>query len=632
MSKPKRKTERVARTSADLAQDQLAKLREIFPECFADGRVDFDKLRVTLGEEVDSRPERYSFTWAGKRDAIRLLQTPSRATLTPCPKDSVNFEETGNLFIEGDNLEVLKLLYKSYFGRVKMIYIDPPYNTGNDFIYPDNFADPLDTYLRLTGQKDNGGNLLTSNPETSGRYHSAWLSMMYPRLFLARQFLSDDGVMFVSVDDHEVHNLRCLMNEVFGEENRIESFIWKKSYGGGAKEKYAVTQHEYILLYARNLSSVADLWLPPDPDAEARYYKYRDDNFEKRGPYRLKPLEATKSMDPRPNLIYPIPLPNGGEALPKRQWWWKRERTILALERGELVFEGKGKTASVSYKQYLRSENGETRGAKPFSIIDGIYTQQGTADLVEVFGQPVIQFPKPVGLLKKLVSMATEPNQEHLVMDFFAGSCATAQAVLEMNNADTGDRRFLTIQLPETTPEDSIARKAGFRTIAEIGKERMHRVIRRLEQQREGRLNLKMNDIREDLGFKVFKLAESNYKAWTGVEEKDSEAYGKTMKLYSDPLVPGWKPDHVVWEVTIKEGFGLNSQIEKLSEIKGNTVYQVSDPERGQSFRICLDDALRPATLQALDLNKDDLFICRDKALDDEAAANLALQCRLKTV
>jgi adenine-specific DNA-methyltransferase len=225
MRKQKRKREPVARTSADLAVDQVARLREIFPECVTEGKVDFDKLHAAVGDEVDSGPERYSLTWAGKRDAIRLLQTPSRATLVPCPKESVNFGETGHLFIEGDNLEVLKLLYKPYFGRVKMIYIDPPYNTGNDFIYPDNFADPLDTYLKLTGQKDAAGNLLTSNPETSGRYHSAWLSMMYPRLFVARQLLREDGVIFVSIDDHEVHNLRLLMNEVFGEENFLACIV-----------------------------------------------------------------------------------------------------------------------------------------------------------------------------------------------------------------------------------------------------------------------------------------------------------------------------------------------------------------------------------------------------------------------
>lgn len=243
MSASRPPMEHVSATSGDLVAEQVARLRALFPEVVVEGKIDFDKLRTTLGAAAESGPGRFSFTWAGKDDAVALLQTPSVATLVPCPEESVDFETTRNAFIEGDNLEVLKLLFKPYFGRVKLIYIDPPYNTGQDFVYPDNYADPLRTYLQITGQVDAEGNLLTSNPETSGRYHSAWLSMMYPRLFLARQLLRDAGVICVSIDDHEVHHLRMLMNEVFGEENFVESFIWKRSYGGGAKEKYAVSQH-----------------------------------------------------------------------------------------------------------------------------------------------------------------------------------------------------------------------------------------------------------------------------------------------------------------------------------------------------------------------------------------------------
>lgn len=594
--------------------------------------MDFERLRMALGSMEDDGKERYSFTWSGKRDAIRVLQTPSRATLLPVPKESVGFEESGNLFIEGDNLEVLKLLYKPYFGRVKMIYIDPPYNTGGDFIYPDNFADPLDSYLKLTGQKDFEGNLLTSNPETSGRFHSTWLSMIYPRLFLARQLLADDGVIFVSIDDHEVDNLRLAMNEVFGEENRIECFIWKKSYGGGAKERYAVTQHEYVLMYARNMNEVADLWLPSDPEAEKRYYKYRDDKYDKRGPYRLKPLEATKSMDRRDNLRFPIPIPRGGELRPKRQWWWSRERVMRALANDDLVFTGEGESVSVSYKQYLRDEEGVVRGAKPFSVIDGIYTQHGTEDLTKLFDQPVMQFPKPVALIKKLISMATDAEAGHIIVDFFAGSGTTAQAALELNHEDGGNRRIIAVQLPEPTPEDSTARKAGLKTIADIGKERIRRVIKKLTKEKDGKLPLKSREAPEDLGFRVFKLAMSSYKVWTGVEERDTQSYFKTMDGFTDPLVPGWKPETLIWEVAVKEGYGLNSKMELVSGLKGNHVHRVTDQDKQQSFRICLDSSLKKESLKALGLGKEDLFICRDAALDDELAANLALQCRLKTI
>ncbi len=237
----------VAKTTPSLTDEQLQAIQTLIPQAFTEGRIDSEKLLASLGDIVDDRPERYSFSWAGKRDAIRLLQVPSRATLIPAREESLVFDNTQNIFIEGDNLEVLKLLYKPYFGRVKMIYIDPPYNTGNDFVYPDNFADPLDTYLQLTGQKDSAGNLLTSNPETGGRYHSAWLSMMYPRLFLARQLLREDGVIFVSIDDHEVHNLRLLMNEIYGEENFVASVMWQKMYSGKADATHFGIFHEYIL-------------------------------------------------------------------------------------------------------------------------------------------------------------------------------------------------------------------------------------------------------------------------------------------------------------------------------------------------------------------------------------------------
>ncbi|MBL7183418.1 MAG: site-specific DNA-methyltransferase [Anaerolineae bacterium] len=238
--------EPIQKETANITEEQHARLKELFPQAFTEGRVDWDRLRAALGDLVDDSPERYTFTWAGKRDAIRLLQTPTCATLVPCREESVNFDTTPHLFIEGDNLEVLKLLYKPYFGRVKMIYIGPPYNTGKEFIYPDNYADPLATYLQLTGQQDAAGNLLTSNPETSGRYHSAWLSMMYPRLFLARQLLREDGVIFVSIDDHEVHNLRLLMNEVFGEENFVSTIIWEKKYAPQNDARWLSDNHDYI--------------------------------------------------------------------------------------------------------------------------------------------------------------------------------------------------------------------------------------------------------------------------------------------------------------------------------------------------------------------------------------------------
>jgi adenine-specific DNA-methyltransferase len=629
MKHQKTKGEPVSTTSADLLAEQTAHLKELFPEAFTEGKVDFEKLRAALGDLVDDSPERYTFNWAGKRDAIRLLQTPTRATLVPCREESVNFDTTQHLFIEGDNLEVLKLFYKPYFGRVKMIYIDPPYNTGNDFIYPDNYADPLDTYLQITGQKDAEGNLLTSNPETSGRYHSAWLSMMYPRLFLARQLLREDGLIFVSIDDTEVANLRLMMNEIYGEENFVSQITWKKVYGGGSKVKYVVDQHEYIVCYARSKDVLEDTELPPDPEARKRYTE-KDEKYPVRGPYFTQPL-ATTSMDFRPNLRFPIKWQEE-EIWPDKQWQWSRERVAQALANNELVFSKQSGKWSVRYKQYLRDENGKERGSKPYSVIVGPYTQEGTSEIKQFFGDgKVFPFPKPSSLIKHFMSYAWD-DENAIILDFFAGSCPTAQAVLELNREYGGNRRFIMVQLPEPAGKDTEAREAGFATIADIGKERIRRVIAQRTQEDEGKMPLETRETPEDLGFRVFKLAESNFRSWNGVDEDTPEAYAQQMAMFSDSLVDNWKAEDVIYEVALKEGYGLNCAIEPVAGITGNTVYCVADPDREQSFHICLDNALQPETLQVLNLSPDDLFICRDVALDDEAAANLALQCRLKSI
>lgn len=418
--------ERFSPNLTDMTEERLAQLRELFPEAFGEDGIDFDELRAALGDELDDRRERYTFSWAGKAEAIRLLQAPSHATLVPARDQSIDFDATQNVFIEGENLETLKLLRKAYAGQVKMIYIDPPYNTGNDFIYPDDYSDPLGQYLRLTGQSDEAGNLLTSNPETSGRYHSAWLSMMHPRLFLARQLLRDDGVIFVSIDDHEVHNLRLLMNEIFGEENFVAEIAWKNVYGGGAKSKHVVQQHEYVLLYARAKEALGELTLPPDPASRKRYTE-RDDKQEIRGPYFTQPL-ATTSMDARPNLRYPI-MWKDEEIWPDKQWQWSRERTEAALANDELVIRQESGKWSVRYKQYLRDEHGKERAAKLFSILQGPWSQEGTGDIVELFGDPkTFTFPKPVRLVQHLVSCAWA-DDDALILDFFAGSAVTAQAV-----------------------------------------------------------------------------------------------------------------------------------------------------------------------------------------------------------
>ena len=314
-------------------EERLKQLKQLYPECLTEGEVDLEKLKDFLSTEgiYENGDERYRFTWAGKRDAICLLNTPTEATLKPSHDDSVNFDTAPNLFIEGDNLEVLKLLYKPYFGHIKAIYIDPPYNTGNDFIYPDNYRKPLDTYLQLTGQVDSEGNLQTSNPETSGRYHSAWLSMMYPRLFLARQLLTDDGIIFVSIDDREVYNLCLMMNEIFGEENLIQQLVWYRHGGAGNKAKYCATDHEYILVYAKHLQMIDNLRRPLTKKEEAEYTE-KDEYYSTLGPYKIRTLD----IGGYGGYEYEIKCPDGSTILD--EWPWKKPRFLQEQKDNKIVF------------------------------------------------------------------------------------------------------------------------------------------------------------------------------------------------------------------------------------------------------------------------------------------------------
>jgi adenine-specific DNA-methyltransferase len=648
----------VAKTTPSLTNEQLAALRTLMPQAFTEGKIDPEKLRLTLGAFADDRPERYTFSWAGKRDAIRLLQAPSRATLIPARDESLDFDTTQNLFIEGDNLEVLKLLYKPYFGRVKMIYIDPPYNTGNDFVYPDNFADPLDTYLQLTGQKDSEGNLLTSNPETGGRYHSAWLSMMYPRLFLARQLLSEDGFIVVSIDDIELSNLKSVLNEIFGEENFIATLVYDRNRKNDSR--YFSVGHEYMVVYARNQGYLQEngiiLRLPKEgiEDVKREFQqlreKYKDawnkvreglnsffskmgeddprkplaryTKVDEKGPYRDDGNINWPGGDgPRYEVLHPV---TGKPCkIPKSGWRYpKKERMQEKIKEGIVVF-GSDETTIPSIRTNLFDYATQVMRSVHFS-----YAQTATNEFDAIFdGKRVFDNPKHYGDLLNLVTYLTE--EDDLVLDFFAGSATTAHAVLLCNRKHNSQRRFICIQLPEpVNPKQFSGKNAlglGLLTVANIGKERIRRVVARMKKDRAGQLPL---DKSEDLGFKVFKLAPSNYKQWDGVQP-DAAAYARQAELFADPLVEGWQPENLLYEVALKEGYGLNVQVEETA-VKG--VQRVTDPDNSQSFYLTLAAKIVLKDLRPLDLKKDDLFICRDSALDDEAAANLALQCRLKTI
>jgi len=639
----KAEREHVTASSGDLVEAQIAKLRDAFPEVVVEGKIDFEKLRVMLGAAAESGPGRFLFTWAGRDDAVSLLLTPGRATLVPCPEESVNFESTGNAFIEGDNLEVLKLLFKPYFGRVKLIYIDPPYNTGQDFIYPDNYADPLKRYLEVTGQADAAGNLLTSNPETSGRYHSAWLSMMYPRLFLARQLLREDGAILVSIDDHEMHHLRIVMNEIFGEENFISSFV-SINEGNIDNQSRIKQNHEYILMYGRDgdLFTAPPVIDPNIPNTSKLYTEYVENTLVKNGPA---------------NPVTPIVLPAGfpasfeeGKVDPKDNFWPKLSGSVRvehfktqnevtvssgwsARELFERFIGGKFQPVPDTKGQesvFYLSDTGAIMVKKRrsdtqshvLSVLRGMGTvQEESAHLAELGID--FSYPKPTRLLKYLLQIGAA-SKDAIVLDFFAGSGGIAEAVLQLNREDNGSRRFILVQLPQKSET------TAFASIAEIGKERVRRVLAEFARTEKRQLNLDSPPA-EDLGFKVFKLAPPNIQQW-GNEEADPEAYIQKLSLFNDPLVPGWKPENVIWEVALREGFSLNTRFTAKDLPNGNKVYTVDDPDTGQKFLICLDEQIRSDFSRQCELTLDTLLVCRDVALDDSAAANLALQCRLKTI
>jgi adenine-specific DNA-methyltransferase len=635
--------------SANITEEQLKQFKQLFPQVFSEGdKINWEKMREALGDIVDDKPERYSFSWAGKKDAIRLLQTPTRATLQPCPDESEKFDKTKNFFIEGDNLEVLKLLYKSYFGRVKMIYIDPPYNKEKDFIYPDNFADPLETYLRVSGQKDEEGNLLTSNINRNGRIHSNWLSMMYPRLFVARQLLKDDGVLFVSIDDKEVHNLRLLLNEIFGEENCVGVLVWEKKKKGSFLANSLTNIKEYVLVYSKNSSVFKGLigeikteketypCVNPSNKREKRTIKagisskYRKKNYFL--PKGSKISAGTMDMILHSDLV----IKNGKldkDFIIEGNWRYTQRLLDEYAEKNELyltedlylrriVVEPRYKTL-----KDLLPRIGTSGKVNNFNLnnlfLDGWGSNEdGNEEIIEIFGnKATYDYSKPSKLIKKLT--ASIRDKDFIVLDFFAGSSTTAQSILNLNREDGGRRQFIMVQLPELCEEGSEPFKAGFKTISDIGKERLRRVISKMKgDQKDG----------EDLGFKVFKLAESNFEAWKGVKENKPEEYIQQMGWFVDPLKPGWKEENVIYEVAIKEGYGLNIDSERVENVTDNTVYKVADADKDQFFYVCLDKAITLEALHPLALTRDHLFICRDVALNDETAANLALQCRLKTI
>ncbi|ALS18379.1 site-specific DNA-methyltransferase [Clostridium butyricum] len=575
--------EKVNGESLNIVKENVLKLKEIFPEVFCEDKIDFKRLEEVLGEYTDDSDERYRFEWHGKSKAIKIAQTPSRGTLRPCKKESKNWDNTENLYIEGDNLEVLKLIQKSYQGKIKMIYIDPPYNTGNDFVYPDDYSDNLENYLKITGQKDEEGNTISSNSEGGGRYHTNWLNMMYPRLRLARNLLSDDGVIFISIDNNEIYNLRNICNEIFGEENFIEEVIWKNKYGSGAQTKGFIEVHEYILCYSKKPINTLTSELC---EQERKKYVKKDEKFKKRGGYRTQPL-MTKSLGDRENLKYSI-VHNGVKITPNKQWVWSKERLEEAINNNDVEFKKREDGSySVEAKKYLYDDSGNIRRGKPVSILNGPFNQDGTKENRELFNNKTpFEFIKPVQLIRDLLSLQINESEDKdfIVLDFFSGSATTAHSVMSLNSEDKGKRKFIMVQLPELTKENSEAYGLNFKNICEIGKERIRRAGDKIVQENKDKEGIE--DL--DIGFKVFKLDTSNIKPW------NPDYYNIEMTLDDsiDNFVPDRSEEDIVYEIMLKYGIDLTYPVE-TREADGKKIFSIGFG----ALLVCLDDEI---TLEAV--------------------------------
>jgi len=581
--------------SASITDEQQAKLKALFPEIFTEGgKVDFERLKLTLGGTVDTGKERYGMNWPGKADCFKTIQRPSMATLVPARSESVNFDTTENLIIEGDNLEVLKLLQKSYLGRVKMIYIDPPYNTGNDFIYPDNFSESLETYLRYTGQVDAEGRKFSTNSETDGRFHSKWMNMMYPRLFLARNLLQENGFIFISIDEHEADNLKRICNEVFGEENFMASLIWKRRKQVDSRTKTGISvDHEYCVVYRKNEQSAL-------LGKEIDLTKYKNPNNDPQGPWASDNLVGLATREQRPNLHYDLVNPSTGitYACPPTGWRYSPDSMSKLITEGRILWP-ESPTGRPRYKRYLSDLTDNFTGLS--SILKTAFSADGTNELKTIFGgQDVLDFPKPTEYIKLLVQQGTENDKGDLVLDFFAGSGTTAQAVLELNQQDGGNRKFILVQLPEPTVLKE------FKTIADITKERVRRVITNKNEGDAGKLALE-SGAKPDLGFKVLKLQSSNFKAWNADLPKDAEKLGDQMEMHIDHIEAGRTAEDILFELLLKSGFPLSTRIETLT-LAGKTVYSIAEG----AMLICLDKELNDAVIKEIAARKPERVVCLD--------------------
>jgi adenine-specific DNA-methyltransferase len=587
--------------SLDLKQDLISQLQSIIPSAFSEGKLDVSQLQAIIGENYFAGDERYQLSWAGKSEAYKVLQQSTTKTLIPNPEQSIDWDDAQNIFIEGENLEVLKVLQKSYYGKVKMIYIDPPYNTGSDsFIYPDKFSETKEEYLKRINEKDDEGmlgkeGLFKQNSKENGHYHSNWLNMMLPRLFLARNLLKDDGVIFVSIDDNEQANLKLLMDEVFGEENFLGCMVWRRRTSSALADKNISQDHEYVIVYQKgNFNEFIG--------EQKNYAAYKNPDNDPRGDWTLGDLTVGMNKDQRPNQYYDLIDPQTGNvyhANPNRVWAYIRESMAELLKENKISFptDPKKRPMLKRFKAFLKSK---TNPLSTYMDRVGLNTE-ATKTIQELFGASYFSYSKPLSLINILSKNTTEGND--IILDFFAGSGTLAHAIMELNEEDGGNRKYICVQLPEKTEEDTEAYNAGYKNIADLSHARITKVIEKIKKERVEGDDPKNQ---QHLGFRKYTLSSSNFKIWRGDMIENVDDLQKQVELFAIPQKDHAESYDMLWELLIKNGVSLQEKIQVIENSNGK-IYHTEDRKLAFVLDSYTDQiqteviALKPKTVVVLD-------------------------------
>lgn len=605
--------------SMDNVQMNVEKIQKLFPnavtEVLRDGKptlaIDFDVLKQELSAElIDDKEERYQMTWPDKKKSILLANTPVSATLRPCKEESVDFDHTQNLYIEGDNLDVLKLLQETYLGKIKMIYIDPPYNTGNDFVYNDDFKVESGEWNEMSGDYDEQGNRLFQNTESNGRFHTDWLNMIYPRLKIAKDLLSDDGVIFISIDDNELFNLKKICEEIFGDSNYICTFIRKNKAGSGHDSSSIAIEFDYILCYTKNASECKINQEVVDTSYDSKY-KLEDEHVSRRGKYYLRDLDYKGSYSV--GLDYPIEAPDGsliysgGKFGKPNTWRWSKSKFEWGIKNDYIVYQKKSDGWKIYIKQYQFVDNNDQLYQRmlPYRALIEFSNGQGSMECDKLLGNNIFSYPKPTELLRHLLKIGTQ--KDSIILDFFSGSATTAHAVMQLNAEDGGNRKYIMVQLPEKCDEKSEAFKAGYDNICEIGKERIRRAGKKIKEENP----LTTQDL--DIGFRVLKLDSSNMK---DVYYKPSDYSQGFLGQLEDNIKVDRTPLDLLFQVMLELGKPLSAKIEE-QEIAGKKVYVVDDND----LIACFDENITEDVVKAIAQKKPLYSVFRDSSLSSDAVA-----------